>query len=289
MHGAQTIALPLLQIAPPSAGAPAATLRRSLLELDLFDMLIFISTNAVRAGVAAIEDYWPQFPVGIQVVAIGPTTAALAQELLCCDVALAEAGMTSENLLSSDLFDDLQGKRVGIFRGEGGRDALAEGIRQRGGRVDYFEVYRRLACDYTDAHLTEALNGKVPTALTATSGESLSALLALASRLEAAISRCYRASDISEERERAQSTQQFSAPVANAARPERRAADTPTKGSALAMSLLAMPLIVPSDRVKDLALALGFAAPVDADGADTSAFVRALTRIADGNNPAGTD
>ena len=55
------------------------------------------------------------------------------------------------------------------------------------------------------------------------------------------------------------------------------------------MSLLAMPLIVPSDRVKDLALALGFAAPVDADGADTSAFVRALTRIADGNNPAGTD
>ncbi|MDO7639426.1 MAG: uroporphyrinogen-III synthase, partial [OM182 bacterium] len=133
-HGAQTIALPLLQIAPPSTGEPAATLRRSLLELDLFDTLIFISTNAVRAGVAAIEDYWPQFPVGIQVVAIGPTTAALAQELLCCEVTIAAGGVTSEDLLSSGVLDNLKGKRVGIFRGEGGRDTLAEGIRDRGGR-----------------------------------------------------------------------------------------------------------------------------------------------------------
>ena len=78
-HGAKTIAVPLLQIGPPSTGEHAATLRRSLLELDLFDTLIFISTNAVRAGVAAIEDYWPQFPVGIQVVAIGPSTAVLAR------------------------------------------------------------------------------------------------------------------------------------------------------------------------------------------------------------------
>lgn len=228
-HGAQTIALPLLQIAPPSAGEHAATLRRSLLELDLFDTLIFISTNAVRAGVAAIEDYWPQFPVGIQVVAIGPSTAALAQKLLCCEVAVAAGGVTSEDLLSSGLFDNLKGKRVGIFRGEGGRDTLAEGIRDRGGRVDYFEVYRRLTCDYTQDELEAVLSGKIPTALTATSGESLAALLAL--------------------------------PL-------------------LEMPLLEMPLIVPSDRVKELALALGFVQPVDAGGADASAFVRALVRVA---------
>jgi len=178
-HGAQTIALPLLQIAPPSTGEHAASLRRSLLELDLFDTLIFISTNAVRAGVAAIEDYWPQFPVGIRIVAIGPTTAALAQESLCCEVTIAAGGVTSEDLLSSGVFDNLKGKRVGIFRGEGGRDTLAEGIRDRGGRVDYFEVYRRLTCDYTQDELEAVLSGKIPTALTATSGESLAALMAL--------------------------------------------------------------------------------------------------------------
>ena len=237
-HGAQTIALPLLQIAPPSAGEHAATLRRSLLELDLFDTLIFISTNAVRAGVAAIEDYWPQFPVGIQVVAIGPSAAALAQKLLCCEVAVAAGGVTSEDLLSSGLFDNLKGKRVGIFRGEGGRDTLAEGIRDRGGRVDYFEVYRRLTCDYTQGELEAVMSGKIPTALTATSGESLAALLAL--------------------------------PL-------------------LEMPLLEMPLIVPSDRVKELALALGFVQPVDAGGADASAFVRALVRVAGKESRTGLD
>ena len=261
-HGAQTIALPLLQIGPPSTGEHAVTLRRSLLELDLFDTLIFISTNAVRAGVAAIEDYWPQFPVGIQVVAIGPSTAALAQELLCCEVTMAVGGVTSEDLLSSGLFDYLKGKRVGIFRGEGGRDTLAEGIRDRGGRVDYFEVYRRLTCDYTQGELEAALSGKIPTALTATNGESLAALLALAPRLEVASG------------DRASIT----------SRPERRAADTPNTHS-----LLAMPLIVPSDRVKELASALGFAQPVDARGADANAFVRALTRVAGKESRNGLD
>ena len=134
--GAQTIPLPLLSISPPSEGAPAAKLRRSLLELDLFDSLLFVSTNAVRAGVASIEDYWPQFPVGLHILAIGPSTAALARELLGCDVAVAAGGSSSEELLASGLLGDLKGKRVGIFRGEGGRDALAEGIRQRGGPVE---------------------------------------------------------------------------------------------------------------------------------------------------------
>ena len=183
--------------------------------------------------VAAIEDYWPQFPVDIQVVAIGPSTAALAQKLLCCEVAVAAGGVTSEDLLSSGLFDNLKGKRVGIFRGEGGRDTLAEGIRDRGGRVDYFEVYRRLTCDYTQDELEAVLSGKIPTALTATSGESLAALLAL--------------------------------------------------------PLLEMPLIVPSDRVKELALALGFVQPVDAGGADASAFVRALVRVAGKESRTGLD
>lgn len=175
--------------------------------------------------------------------------------------------MTSEDLLSSGLFDNLKGKRVGIFRGEGGRDTLAEGIRDRGGRVDYFEVYRRLICDYTQDELEAVMSGKIPTALTATSGESLAALLALAPRLEAA----------SGDR------------ASIASRPERRAADTPNRSSRLALPLLEMPLIVPSDRVKELALALGFVQPVDAGGADASAFVRALVKLAGKESNAGLD
>jgi uroporphyrinogen-III synthase len=245
--GAQTIPLPLLSISPPSEGEPAARLRRSLLELDLFDSLLFVSTNAVRAGVASIEDYWPQFPVGLQILAIGPSTAALARELLRCEVAVAAGGSTSEELLASGLLGDLKGKRVGIFRGEGGRDALAEGIRQRGGRVEYFEVYRRSPCDYSDMQLVEALDGRSPTALTITSGESLDALLSLAPRLEKAI-------DIA-------------------------------VGKSIRADVLRMPLIVPSARVKKLALAKGFTAPIDAGGADALSFARALSVVAGKTDP----
>ena len=112
------------------------------------------------------------------------------------------------------------------------------------------------------------MSGKIPTALTATSGESLAALLALAPRLEAA----------SGDR------------ASIASRPERRAADTPNTHSLLAMPvLLEMPLIVPSDRVKGLALALGFVQPVDSGGADASAFVRALVKLAGKESNAGLD
>jgi uroporphyrinogen-III synthase len=245
--GAQTIPLPLLSISPPSEGEPAARLRRSLLELDLFDSLLFVSTNAVRAGVASIEGYWPQFPVGLQILAIGPSTAALARELLRCEVAVAAGGSTSEELLASGLLGDLEGKRVGIFRGEGGRDALAEGIRQRGGRVEYFEVYRRSPCDYSDTQLVEVLDGKSPTALTITSGESLDALLSLAPRLEKAI-------DIA-------------------------------VGKSIRVDVLRMPLIVPSARVKKLALAKGFTAPIDAGGADARSFARALSVVSGKTDP----
>lgn len=230
VRGAKTISLPLLAITAPSRGEQADVLRRQLLALDSYELLVFISSNAVREGCKAIDDYWPQFPVGLDLLAIGPSTAALAEELTGQRVRSAAGGMTSEDLLELDSFTNIEGRRIGIFRGEGGRDFLAQQLRKRGAQVDYFDVYRREELNYEDIQVREALIESEPTLLTAMSGQTLQALCSL--------------------------IDQLSEPHAD--------------------KLLTLPVIVPSQRVRDLAAEMGFENPIAAPGADLDALLQAL-------------
>lgn len=233
-RGAKTISLPLLAITAPSRRDQADVLRRQLLALDSYELLVFISSNAVREGCKAIDDYWPQFPVGLDLLAIGPSTAALAEELTGQRVRSAAGGMTSEDLLELDSFTNIEGRRIGIFRGEGGRDFLAQQLRKRGAQVDYFDVYRREELNYEDIQVREALIESEPTLLTAMSGQTLQALRSL--------------------------IDQLSEPHAD--------------------KLLTLPVIVPSQRVRDLAAEMGFENPIAAPGADLDALLQALVAAA---------
>lgn len=233
-RGAKTISLPLLAITAPSRGDQADVLRRQLLALDSYELLVFISSNAVREGCKAIDDYWPQFPVGLDLLAIGPSTEALAEELTGQRVRSAAGGMTSEDLLELDSFTNIEGRRIGIFRGEGGRDFLAQQLRKRGAQVDYFDVYRREELNYEDTQVREALIESEPTLLTAMSGQTLQALRGL--------------------------IDQLSEPQAD--------------------KLLTLPVIVPSQRVRDLAAEMGFENPIAAPGADFDSLLQALVAAA---------
>ena len=234
VRGAKTLSLPLLAITAPSRGEQADVLRRQLLALDSYELLVFISSNAVREGCKAIDDYWPQFPVGLDLLAIGPSTAALAEELTGQRVRSAAGGMTSEDLLELDSFTNIEGRRIGIFRGEGGRDFLAQQLRKRGAQVDYFDVYRREELNYEDIQVREALIESEPTLLTAMSGQTLQALRSL--------------------------IDQLSEPHAD--------------------KLLTLPVIVPSQRVRDLAAEMGFENPIAAPGADLDSLLQALVAAA---------
>ncbi len=137
--GAQVRRFPLLEIADVEDNA---ALDSVLARLGRYHLAIFISANAVERGLARLAQQggWPPGPA---LAAVGRRTAeALARHGL--GPVMVPTQYDSEGLLALPDLQSLNGRSVVIFRGEGGREQLAEQLRARGARVDYAEVYRRV-------------------------------------------------------------------------------------------------------------------------------------------------
>ncbi|MEX2469926.1 MAG: uroporphyrinogen-III synthase [Pseudohongiellaceae bacterium] len=178
--GGVPVSLPLIAISPREEDAAQKILRSQVQALDNYRLLIFVSTNAARFGAELIDEYWPQFPVGVEVMAIGPTTAAELRQRLDCPVTHAESGMDSEAILDLPQLQRVAGERIAIFRGQGGRELLAATLRERGARVDYIEVYTRHPAPQDPGRLGELLQDPGLDVVTVTSAEALPHLLTLA-------------------------------------------------------------------------------------------------------------
>ena len=139
-RGGKAVSIPLIEINPLTEAAEIQQIRSIFQKLDSIDILIFVSANAAVYGAEWINDYWPQFPAEVSVIAVGPTTARSISSLLGCKVIRSDSGMTSEDLLELPVLNDVGEKRIGIVRGKGGRELLAETFRSRGAEVNYLEV-----------------------------------------------------------------------------------------------------------------------------------------------------
>lgn len=170
--GATPIVIPAIVILPPEDSAALDHVHATLAD---YDIAIFVSANAVEYGVPA-PDTWPP---GLATFAPGPGTAAALVATGIVDVRIPTATFDSEGLLALPQLHDVEGKRVVIFRGEGGRGELAEGLRARGAVVTYVECYRRAAPAAAAAGLSEVLRAGRAQALTLTSSEGLDNLCAL--------------------------------------------------------------------------------------------------------------
>ncbi len=137
--GGRPVVQPLLEI----ERAAVETVAPRLSDLDDIDILVFVSRNAAVHGLRLLADCGGRLPAGRPVAAVGPATAA---ELAAAGVVgvISPAGRSnSEELLKSPLFDDVRDRHVLIFRGQDGRETLADTLRARGARVEYAAVYRR--------------------------------------------------------------------------------------------------------------------------------------------------
>ena len=139
--GGKPLIFPLLDISPANDLQPLA---ETVARLADYSLAVFISPNAVEYTLPAILAHgtWPK---QLKPVAIGQgTVKALAVHSISGCVAPSER-FDSEALLALPELaaDKVRDKRIAIFRGDGGRELLADTLRERGAMVDCITCYRR--------------------------------------------------------------------------------------------------------------------------------------------------
>lgn len=121
-------------------------MRAAWLDFDHFHKVVVVSPFAAECLHDALDRYWPQLPVGIDYYAVGGATAETLHARLGVRVHVPppRAGEdTSEALLTLGSLRELDGQRVLLVAGEGGRALLAETLTERGARVTRLAAYRR--------------------------------------------------------------------------------------------------------------------------------------------------
>ena len=135
--GGNVIHYPVINIQPPSDIEQLKLLRDCLPD---FTMAIFISPTAVEQS----QIYFPALPEHLKVVSIGSKTSRkLEAQNIAVDIEAPEHN--TESLLNTSAFQipEIQGQRILIFRGSGGRALLGDTLIKRGAQVQYVETYRR--------------------------------------------------------------------------------------------------------------------------------------------------
>ena len=122
---------------------PESEIASVLKRLGHFDLIVFVSPNAVRVALPRMLTRGG-IPLQAKVAAVGPGTAAELKKNGVENIISPQEGADSEALLGELSDVRLEGARMLIVRGQGGREFLADALRARGAAVEYFECYRRI-------------------------------------------------------------------------------------------------------------------------------------------------
>jgi uroporphyrinogen-III synthase len=140
--------------------------------LHTYDYAVFVSPSAVdkAMGLVTARRTWPP-QVAVATVGKG-SEAALARHGFAQVIAPSRR-FDSEGLLELLTAARVSGKRVVIFRGDGGRELLGDTLAERGAHVDYATCYRRGRPEIDPGPLLAAAARGEIDAVTVTSSEGL--------------------------------------------------------------------------------------------------------------------
>jgi len=148
-------------------------------DIEQYNIGIFISRNAVEWTLKLLGDKTSALE-SMSLISIGPATTAALKRALSGTV-ITNFGTNSESLLENEALgaEAVSGKKIIIFRGQGGREHLATTLGQRGAKVDFAEVYRRDCPQYDNDFINKIWTLNVPDVVVVTSNNGLENLFSL--------------------------------------------------------------------------------------------------------------
>jgi len=178
-EGAIPVLYPVLEIFDIEDVAPVLDVA---IRLDSYDLAVFVSPNAIEKALALILPRRP-WPVGLRVAALGKSSERELARHGIHDIVSPPLRFDSEALLELAELNDVQGKRVIIFRGDGGRELLGETLKARGATIEYVTCYRRARPQLDPAPLLKLWEEGRLDAVTLTSSEGLRNFFDMVGRL----------------------------------------------------------------------------------------------------------
>lgn len=167
--GGGVVPCPTVGIADPS---DTTALDYWIEHLDKVDIAVFVSPNAVQRGLGRILRR-RSLPPGLKLVTVGQKSAEAIQRLGVAVDICPEQGFDSEALLEEPELQQVEGRKVLIFRGNGGRELLGATLKQRGAKVSFVECYRRVVPDMDMTDMIHLLSTGEITLVAVTSAEGL--------------------------------------------------------------------------------------------------------------------
>ncbi|QEL64052.1 uroporphyrinogen III synthase [Oryzomicrobium terrae] len=171
--GGTALVLPALEIGPVD---DTRALQDAAARLGDFQLAAFVSPNAVHHAWSALGPALAArggWPAGLLAAAVGESTATALREHGAPRVLVPADRFDSEGLLAMTELWHVAGWQVVIFRGDGGRELLADTLRTRGATVEHVTCYTRRGPADGGRALAEALAAGRIDALTISSSEGL--------------------------------------------------------------------------------------------------------------------
>jgi uroporphyrinogen-III synthase len=150
--------------------------------LDDFDWAAFVSPNAVEKALGCILAR-RKWPARLRVATVGRSSEMALAAFGIHDVTAPAERFDSEALVALSELQDMQGRKVIVFRGDGGRELLGDTLAARGASVEYVACYRRGRPDLDPAPLHKLWGDGRLDAMTVTSSEGLRNLYDMVGKL----------------------------------------------------------------------------------------------------------
>ncbi|MEM7563329.1 MAG: uroporphyrinogen-III synthase [Pseudomonadota bacterium] len=150
-------------------------------QIDDYDLVIFVSRNAVDYGIGWLG---AALPDQLQFAVIGEASRlALQDHVADLDSRLIRSEpYNSEALLDAAGLQQVSGQKILIMRGQQGRNLLGDTLQQRGAEVSYCEVYRRTTPDVPADAFDALVATAFPTLAILTSNEGMQNLMQMISQ-----------------------------------------------------------------------------------------------------------